>query len=43
VSYTPPGGWLGHGVAAAFGIDPKCSLDADLVRLKTLLKTGRAA
>jgi uncharacterized membrane protein/osmotically-inducible protein OsmY len=43
MSYNPPGGWIGHGVAAAFGVDPKTSLDADLVRLKTLLETGRAA
>jgi uncharacterized membrane protein len=43
MSYNPPGGWLGHGVAAAFGVDPKSSLDADLARLKTLLETGRAA
>jgi uncharacterized membrane protein len=41
MSYNPPGGWLGHGVAAAFGIDPKRSLDADLVRMKTLIETGR--
>jgi uncharacterized membrane protein len=41
MSYNPPGGWLGHGVAAAFGVDPKSSLDADLVRMKTLLETGR--
>jgi uncharacterized membrane protein len=43
MSYNPPGGWLGHGVAAAFGVDPKSSLDADLARMKTLLETGRAA
>ena len=43
MSYTPPGGWLGHGVAAAFGVDPKSSLDADLARMKTLLETGRPA
>jgi uncharacterized membrane protein/osmotically-inducible protein OsmY len=41
MSYNPPGGWLGHGVAAAFGADPKQSLDADLARMKTLLETGR--
>ena len=41
MSYNPPGGWLGHGVAKAFGVDPKSSLDEDLVRLKTLLETGR--
>jgi uncharacterized membrane protein len=43
MSYNPPGGWLGHGVAKAFGVDPKSSLDEDLVRLKTLLETGRPA
>lgn len=43
MSYNPPGGWLGHGVAAAFGVDPKTSLDADLARMKTLLETGRPA
>jgi uncharacterized membrane protein len=41
MSYNPPGGWLGHGVAAVFGVDPKTSLDADLFRVKTLLETGR--
>jgi uncharacterized membrane protein len=43
MSYNPPGGWLGHGVALAFGVDPKSSLDADLARAKTLLETGRPA
>jgi uncharacterized membrane protein len=41
MSYNPPGGWIGHAVAAAFGADPKRSLDADLVRMKTLIETGR--
>jgi uncharacterized membrane protein len=41
MSYNPPGGWIGHGVAAAFGVDPKRSLDADLVRMKSLIETGR--
>jgi uncharacterized membrane protein len=40
MSYNPPGGWLGHGIAAVFGVDPKRSLDADLVRMKTLIETG---
>ena len=40
MSYNPPGGWLGHGVAAVFGVDPKRSLDEDLARLKTLIETG---
>jgi uncharacterized membrane protein len=43
MSYNPPGGWIGHGVAAAFGVDPKTGFDADLVRMKTLLETGRVA
>lgn len=43
MSYNPPGGWLGHGIAAAFGVDPKRSLDEDLARMKTLLETGRPA
>ena len=42
MSYTPPAGWLGHEVAAAFGVDPKHSLDADLARMKTLIETGHA-
>jgi uncharacterized membrane protein len=42
MSYTPPTGWLGHGIAAAFGVDPKHSMDADLVRMKTLIETGHA-
>lgn len=41
MSYNPPGGWFGHGIAKAFGVDPKSSLDADLVRMKTLIETGR--
>jgi uncharacterized membrane protein len=43
MSYNPPGGWVGHGVAAAFGVDPKRSMDEDLARLKTLIETGRPA
>jgi uncharacterized membrane protein len=42
MSYNPPAGWLGHGVALAFGADPKRSMDIDLVRMKTLIETGRA-
>jgi uncharacterized membrane protein len=42
MTYNPPGGWLGHGIATAFGVDPKSSMDADLVRMKTLVETGRA-
>ena len=41
MSYNPPAGWLGHGIAKTFGVDPKSSLDADLARMKTLIETGR--
>ena len=40
MSYNPPAGWLGHGVATLFGVDPKHSMDEDLVRMKTLIETG---
>jgi uncharacterized membrane protein len=43
MSYNPPAGWLGHGVATVFGVDPKRSMDEDLVRMKTLIETGHAA
>jgi uncharacterized membrane protein len=42
MSYNPPAGWLGHGIAAAFGADPKSSMDADLARMKMLIETGKA-
>lgn len=42
MSYNPPAGWFGHGIATAFGVDPKSSMDADLARMKTLIETGRA-
>ncbi|MGQ0547505.1 MAG: hypothetical protein ACT4P3_19600 [Betaproteobacteria bacterium] len=39
--YVPPAGALGHAVAALFGADPKSEMDADLMRMKTMLETGR--
>jgi uncharacterized membrane protein len=42
MSYNPPAGMVGHGIASAFGADPKSALDADLARMKTLVETGRA-
>jgi uncharacterized membrane protein len=42
MSYNPPAGWFGHEIAAAFGADPKHSMDEDLVRMKTLIETGHA-
>jgi uncharacterized membrane protein len=38
--YTPPAGWIGHGVASMLGVDPKSSMDEDLVRMKSLIETG---
>lgn len=41
LTYNPPVGALGHAVAAFFGSDPKTAMDADLVRLKSLLEDGK--
>lgn len=41
MSYNPPAGALGHAVATLFGSDPKSAMDEDLVRLKSLLETGK--
>ena len=41
LSYTPPAGAIGHAVATLFGADPKHELDEDLVRMKTLIETGK--
>jgi uncharacterized membrane protein len=40
-SYNPPAGAIGHSVAALAGVDAKSLLDAELVRIKTYLETGR--
>jgi uncharacterized membrane protein len=42
LSYRPPAGALGNGLAALFGKHPKRALDDDLARLKSLLEHGRA-
>lgn len=39
--YAPPGGAFGHAVAALFGADPKTEMDADLLRMKSMIETGR--
>jgi uncharacterized membrane protein len=41
ISYNPPGGAIGHAVAALFGADPKRAMDEDMVRLKSLLEEGK--
>jgi uncharacterized membrane protein len=43
MSYNPPAGVLGHAVASLFGVDPKKAMDEDLVRLKSLLETGKTS
>jgi uncharacterized membrane protein len=40
--YLPPAGALGHAIAAIFGADPKSEMDADLMRMKSMIETGRA-
>ena len=42
LNYRPPAGAFGHAVAAMFGADPKTEMDADLMRMKTMIETGRA-
>jgi uncharacterized membrane protein len=39
--YVPPAGALGHAVASLFGADPKSEMDADLMRMKSMIETGR--
>lgn len=40
--YVPPGGALGHALASLLGADPKTDMDADLMRMKSMIETGRA-
>jgi uncharacterized membrane protein len=42
LGYLPPAGAFGHAVARLFGADPKSEMDADLMRMKTLIETGHA-
>jgi uncharacterized membrane protein len=43
LTYNPPAGIVGHAIASIFGSDPKSAMDADLVRLKSLLEDGKAS
>ena len=43
LTYEPPAGAFGHAVAVLFGADPKSEMDADLMRMKTMIETGRPA
>jgi uncharacterized membrane protein len=40
MSYTPPVGALGHGLATLLGSDPKARMDDDLARMKTFIERG---
>jgi len=42
MSYTPPAGVVGHVIAKLFRSDPKTQLDEDLVRLKSVLESGKS-
>jgi uncharacterized membrane protein len=40
MSYVPPTGAFGHAVATLFGADPKSEMDADLMRMKSMIESG---
>ena len=40
MSYQPPAGALGHGLAVLLGSDPKRELDDDLLRMKAFIEGG---
>ena len=40
LSYTPPAGMLGHGLATLLGSDPKRQMDDDLARMKHFVERG---
>ncbi len=42
LSYHPPAGAIGHALAVLLGADPKRRMDDDLLRLKSLLESGKA-
>lgn len=42
LSYSPPGGMLGHGVARLLGADPRKEMNDDLLRFKSLVELGKA-
>jgi len=40
--YNPIAGAVGHALARFLGVDPKREMDADLLRMKTMIETGHA-
>lgn len=43
MSYTPPAGVIGHGLATLLGADPKTRMDEDLARMKAFIEGGAVA
>lgn len=41
MSYNPPAGAFGHGAAALIGYDLKSMLDEELMRMKSVIETGK--
>lgn len=41
MSYSPPGGSIGHAIASLFGANPKQEMDEDLARMKAFIESGR--
>jgi uncharacterized membrane protein len=42
MSYSPPAGMIGHGIASLLGADPKREMDDDLARMKAFIERGGA-
>ena len=42
MTYNPPAGVIGHAVATLFGSNPRQEMDEDLVRMKSIIETGKA-
>lgn len=40
MSYSPPAGTVGHGIASMLGADPKREMDDDLARMKSFIERG---
>lgn len=40
MSYSPPAGAIGHGIATLLGADPKRQMDDDLARMKAFIERG---
>jgi uncharacterized membrane protein len=40
MSYSPPAGAIGHGIATLLGADPKRQMDDDLARMKAFIEHG---